>query len=103
MAKSDPDYVALLGEVEILDASLDTFFAGRYPDTSLAKIGARSLVEHERWMANAMLGVRVKLHWPKPTIVGEERCIVCHRIMGDDLSAVEDETVCAECVGDVGE
>lgn len=82
---------------ELLDGALDSFFSERYGSQSLALIARRSLVESERNLAKAFLESREARKIPDRSVVGEERCAICHKLMGDESSVDEEETVCKKC------
>lgn len=80
-------------------ATLDQYFEHRYHGVALDTIKDRTIGDDSA-LARVLYNYRADRGWPEPEMIGESRCITCHKVMDDEPSAYVDETVCHACAGD---
>lgn len=83
--------------MEMIVATLDAHFEHRYAGYSLRQLASARVLGTEADLARHLRAWREAEGWPHFDVIGAVRCVSCHKIMGDESSACEDETVCLKC------
>lgn len=96
--KQEPESPTMVAfRVQHLDAELDHYLSSRYVVVAKLSQIADGVLVPEAGIARALLSWRKSVGFPSPNVIGEERCADCRKVMGDEPSICEDETVCEAC------
>lgn len=85
---------------EMLARAVEQYLFARYSCGELRVLLQREIQSDDLQLARQLYNWRFESTWEYPDVIGAERCVECHKIMGDASSAFSDETVCADCADD---